>query len=33
MVEKHTITAVGLLKDVEFHVVKGAAQVFGDSGE
>ena len=32
MVERHTITAVGLLKDVDFHVVKGAAQVFGDSG-
>ena len=25
--EKHTISAIGLLKDVEFHMVKAAAEV------
>jgi len=27
MVDKHTISVIGLLKDVEFHMIKGAAEV------
>ena len=30
MAERHTISVVGLLKDVEFHIAKGAAEVFLD---
>lgn len=27
MADKHTISVIGLLKDVEFHIIKGAAEV------
>ena len=30
MAEKHTISVIGLLKDVEFHMAKGAAEVLLD---
>lgn len=30
MAERHTITVVGLLKDVEFHMIKGCAEVILD---
>ena len=27
MADKHTLSVIGLLKDVEFHMIKGAAEV------
>lgn len=30
MAEKHTVSVIGLLKDAEFHMAKGAAEVLLD---
>lgn len=30
MAERHTVSVIGLLKDVEFHMAKGAAEVLLD---